>query len=100
MLILNLQGSPHMPNMLTHVYTLHITISSHKTHHTLHVEYFTLHTIHVCQPDVKREEKVVTGNPNALRDSAKGLPYQERNNLSLVSRKILTPPSAECTLQS
>ena len=30
----------------------------------------------------KKKEKVITGNTNALRASAPGLPYQERNNLS------------------
>ena len=83
--------------MCTH-YTLQLVHIKYITHFTLSITHYTLH---VCQPDVKREEKVVTGNANALRDSAKGLPYQERNNLPLVSSKILTPPSAECTrLQS
>ena len=69
------------------------------------IEHFTLrithYILHVCLPDAKRKEKVVTGNTNALRASAPGLPCQERSYLSSVSSKILSPLSAEGTsLQS
>ena len=69
------------------------------------IEHFTLrithYILHVRLPDAKRKEKVVTGNTNALRASAPGLPCQERNYLLSVSSKILSPLSAEGTsLQS
>ena len=69
------------------------------------IEHFPLrithYILHVCLPDAIRKEKVVTGNTNALRASAPGLPCQERIYLSSVSSKILSPLSAEGTsLQS
>ena len=62
------------------------------------IEHFPLRIAHyVCLPDAIRKEKVVTGNTNALRASAPGLPCQERIYLSSVSSKILSPLSAEGT---
>ena len=62
------------------------------------IEHFPLRIAHyVCLPDAIRKEKVVTGNTNALRASAPGLPCQERIYLSSVSSKIFSPLSAEGT---
>ena len=80
------------------VYGLFLVIMKKIEHFTLRITHYIPH---VCLPDAKRKEKVVTGNTNALRASAPGLPCQERNYLSSVSSKILSPLSAEGTsLQS